>query len=90
MFGVCPRLKCTFIPTQLQGQSPSATLLRVLQQKVSAISQEQSSFDWKSESWKTLTGDSHTCFMCNLVIFNTNEPSDFNHSMGCSYKKSVL
>lgn len=54
---------------------------------VSTITQEQYSFDWKSKSLETLNGDSHTCFICNCVIFNTNEPSDFNHIMGRSYQK---
>lgn len=55
---------------------------------VSTISQWQQSFDWKSKSWETLNSDSHSCFIHIFVIFNTNELSDFNHLMGCSYKKN--
>lgn len=43
-------------------------------------------FDWKSKSYKTLNGDSYTCFIHNFVLFKTNDPSDFNHTTSCSYR----
>lgn len=56
---------------------------------VSTMSQWQQSFDWKSKSWETLNGDSHTWFTPIFVVFNTNELSDFT-LWAAPTKKSVL